>query len=85
MQAAIERESAGLEHIEALRQQLDEVQIQMAYQEDMVRMLNEALSQQQQEILLLRRQVQLLKQRQDEHSASPEDAVAPAQEKPPHY
>lgn len=74
-----------MEHIEALKRQLDEVQIQMAYQEDTVRMLNDALSLQQQEILLLRRQVQLLKQRQDEEGASREGAAAPAQEKPPHY
>ena len=79
------RENSGLEQIEALRRQLDEVQIQMAYQEDTVRMLNDALSLQQQEILLLRRQVQLLKQRQDEQGAGPEAAAAPAEEKPPHY
>ena len=79
------RENSGLEQIEALRRQLDEVQIQMAYQEDTVRMLNDALSLQQQEILLLRRQVQLLKQRQDEQGAGPEVAAAPAEEKPPHY
>lgn len=45
---------------------LVEVQTQLAYQEDTLRALNEALAAQQQEILVLRRQLQLLKQRQDE-------------------
>jgi SlyX protein len=71
--------------IEELRQQLHEVQTQMAYQEDTVRVLNDALTHQQQEILLLRRQVELLKQRQDEQSAGPEAVAAPGDEKPPHY
>ena len=40
----------------------------------------------QQEILLLRRQVELLKQRQDELAATRADAPAePVSEKPPHY
>ena len=71
--------------LEVLKQQLDEVQIQMAYQEDTVRLLNDALSLQQQEILLLRRQVQLLKQRQDDQDTGPEAGAAPTEDKPPHY
>jgi len=71
--------------IRELRQQLDEVQTQMAYQEDTVRVLNDALSLQQQEIMLLQRQLQLLKQRQDEQGSGPDAVAAPAEEKPPHY
>jgi SlyX protein len=78
-------ENFGLADNETLRVQLEEVQTQMAYQEDAVRELNDALSLQQQEILLLRRQIQLLKQRQDEQGTGPDGAAAPADEKPPHY
>jgi len=80
-----QKEYIGLAEIDDLRQQLDDVQTQMAYQEDAVRELNDALSLQQQEILLLRRQIQLLKQRQDEQGTGPDGAAAPADEKPPHY
>ncbi len=72
---------------EELRQQLVDVQTQLAFQEDTVQSLSEAMAVQQQEILVLRRQLELLKQRQDEQSArySPGDEAAPALEKPPHY
>ena len=80
-----QRENVGLTDTDELRQQLDEIQTQMVYQEDTVRLLNDALAQQQQEILLLRRQIQLVKQRQDEQGAGPGAAAAPEEEKPPHY
>ena len=72
---------------EELRQQLVDVQTQLAFQEDTMQSLSEAMAAQQQEILVLRRQLQLLKQRQDEQSArhAPGDEAAPALEKPPHY
>ena len=73
--------------IDELKQQLMEVQSQLAFQEDTMQGLNEALSVQQQEILLLRRQLELLKIRQDEQAAQQEpggtDSVM--DEKPPHY
>lgn len=70
--------------IEEVVQQLFDMQTQLAYQEDMVRELNDALALQQQEILVLRRQLQLLKQRQDDmgSATSTEDN---AEEPPPHY
>jgi SlyX protein len=70
--------------MEEVVQQLFDVQTQLAYQEDMVRELNDALALQQQEILVLRRQLQLLKQRQDDMASEP---VGPdnADEPPPHY
>jgi SlyX protein len=67
-----------------IMQLLVEVQTQLAYQEDTVRSLNEAMAAQQREILVLRRQLQLLKQRQDEQGEAAASGPA-AQEKPPHY
>ncbi len=73
------------EEIEALKEQLVELQSQLAFQEDTVSTLNEALSQQQQEILTLRRQVTLLKERQDEQAAQIGEGGPPVDQKPPHY
>lgn len=72
---------------EPLLQQLHELQSQLAFQEDALESLNSAMAAQQQEILLLRRQLELLKQRQDEQMAgagSGEQGDS-ADEKPPHY
>jgi SlyX protein len=72
--------------IEQLREDIVELQSQMAFQEDNVQALNAALGQQQQEILTLRRQLELLKQRQEEQaSSSDQPAEGPANERPPHY
>jgi SlyX protein len=67
--------------------QLMEVQTQLAFQEDTLNLLNEALASQQQEILVLRRQLELLKQRQDEQAAGqvPGQVPGEVEEKPPHY
>lgn len=70
--------------IKEIRQHLIDIQTQLAYQEDTVRELNNALALQQQEILVMRRQLQLLKQRQEE-SASGLSAADAGQETPPHY
>ncbi|MFT6051362.1 MAG: SlyX protein [Halioglobus sp.] len=65
---------------------LIEVQNQLAFQEDTMEALNTVLTQQQQEILVLRRQIELLKQRQDEQGTGLDgDQADPATEKPPHY
>lgn len=78
--------SINVADTDPLLSQLEEVQSQLAFQEDALQSLNEALAQQQQEILLLRRQLELLKQRQDEAGAtqggSGDDG---GEEKPPHY
>jgi SlyX protein len=73
--------------IEQLKQQLMEVQSQLAFQEDTMQGLNDALSAQQQEILLLRRQLELLKIRQDEQGTpqEPGGTGSAMDEKPPHY
>ena len=67
------------------QQQLVDLQTQLAFQEDTLQSLNGALAAQQEEILLLRRQLELLKQRQDEQAAQLDDAGSPVDEKPPHY
>ena len=73
--------------IEELKQQVMEVQNQLAFQEDTMQGLNDAVSAQQQEILLLRRQLELLKIRQDEQGTpqEPGGAGSAMDEKPPHY
>ncbi len=69
-----------------LKSQLAEVQSQLAFQEDTLAGLNEALATQQQDILQLRRQLELLKQRQDEQAAQlATGSGVPPIEKPPHY
>ena len=62
-----------------------ELQSQMAFQEDTVSALNEAIAAQQQEILTLRRQLELLKQPLDEQAASAPGTSGLSEEKPPHY
>ncbi len=65
---------------------LIEVQSQLAFQDDTIQALNSALTLQQQELLVLRRQIELLKQRQDEQgSGLDDDQSPPVTEKPPHY
>ena len=66
--------------------QLVELQSQMAFHEDTVAALNEAMAAQQREIMVLRQQLLLLKQRQEETQAQIDQGGAPAaDEKPPHY
>lgn len=68
-----------------LQQQVEELQSQLAFQEDTVSALNTAFAAQQREILTLQRQVALLKQRLDEQALQIGDAGPGADEKPPHY
>lgn len=72
--------------LQDLLDQLVEVQSQVAFQEDTITALNEALASQQREILVLRQQLTLLKQRQEEQAAHMDSQGGPpADEKPPHY
>jgi SlyX protein len=73
--------------VDLLKQQMAELQSQLAFQEDAVRSLDEALAHQQQELLLLRRQLELLQQRQPDSTALAEalSAGVLADDKPPHY
>jgi SlyX protein len=72
---------------ETLKQQVMELQSQLAFQEDALRSLDEALALQQQEILVLRRQLELLLKRQQEQAAQHDAGMVHTQfdEKPPHY
>ncbi len=65
--------------------QVVELQSQMAFQEDTIAALNDAIAGQQREILLLREQLTLLKQRQEEQAAQLDQGGPAADEKPPHY
>ncbi len=70
----------------SLEAQLQELQAQFAFQEDTVTSLNEALAVQQREILSLKEELSLLKQRLKEQGDTLADmAGAPADERPPHY
>lgn len=75
------------EELDELKTDLMELQSQLAFQEHTVQALNQAMADQQQEILVLRRQLELLKQRQDEQAVHPhaDNSASPADAKPPHY
>ena len=70
-----------------LKRQLTDVQSQLAFQDDTVQALNDALALQQQELLVLRRQMELFKQQQEEQAArhDADEAGVTPDEKPPHY
>ncbi|MDG2046827.1 MAG: SlyX family protein [Halioglobus sp.] len=73
--------------VDTLKTQILELQSQLAFQEDAVQSLDRALAQQQDEILVMRRQLELLRQDQLQQTAgngaSPNGN--PANEPPPHY
>jgi SlyX protein len=73
--------------INELKQLVMELQGQLAFQEDAVGSLDQALAQQQQEIMLLRRQLEILRQRQQEQITQNDagHSVDSLDEKPPHY
>ena len=73
--------------VNILKEQMQDLQSQLAFQEDAVKSLDEALALQQQEILLLRRQLELLRQHQLEQSTQNEEGSSASllDEKPPHY
>jgi SlyX protein len=75
------------QEVDTLQRQMLELQSQLAFQEDALGSLDTALALQQQEILLLRRQVELLLARQQEFEATNEAGVAYStrDELPPHY
>jgi len=73
--------------VDTLTRQMLELQSQLAFQEDTLSSLDAALALQQQEILLLRRQVELLLARQQEYEANNDAGVVytARDERPPHY
>ena len=84
---ASKQERDVVTELDKLKSELMEVQSQLAFQEDTIQALNEAISSQQQEMLVLRRQLELLKQRQEEQVPGQEPAGESSllDEKPPHY
>jgi SlyX protein len=64
-----------------------DLQSQLAFQEDAIGSLDAALSQQQQEILVLRRQLELFRQQQKEQAerGGTNQSEMLADESPPHY
>ena len=73
--------------LDGLKHQVADLQGQLAFQEDALDRLDSAMALQQQEILLLQRQVTLLGERikaQSEQGAAG-GGVPEADEKPPHY
>lgn len=76
---------------DTLAQQIAQLQTQLAFQEDAIGGLDRALALQQQELLVLRRQIALLHERQrdalsDAHGDAHGDAGTQSlHEKPPHY
>jgi SlyX protein len=84
---ASKQERDVVTELDELKSELMEVQSQLAFQEDTIQALNEAISSQQQEMLVLRRQLELLKQRQEEQVPGQEPAGESSllDEKPPHY
>ncbi len=75
-------EASVEQELRALRQVVEDLQSRVAFQEDTLQQLNAALAGQQQDILILRRQLKLLKERLDEQAR---DQGAPPIERPPHY
>ena len=73
--------------VDILKQQILELQSQLAFQEDAIQSLDRALAQQQHEMLVMRRQLELLRQHQlqqaEDNGAGPDGN--PANELPPHY
>ncbi len=84
--AVVINEVENVADLDTLTKDMMELQSQMAFQEDTVEALNDAIASQQTEISLLKRQLELLKQRQDEQGPS-NDAPGEAaiDERPPHY
>ncbi len=76
-----------MSEIDDLRSAVEDLQSQLAFHEDTVQTLNDALASQQQEILLLRRQLELLKELQDQQGRALDQLpdLPAADEKPPHY
>lgn len=71
--------------VDLLREQVVELQSQLAFQEDAISGLDAALARQQQEIMLLRRQLELLHQRLWARAEEPASTTDAPEAKPPHY
>ncbi len=69
-----------------LREEVANLQAQLAFQEDAVASLDATVAAQQQDILVLKRQIALLHERQAQFSEQPAEGTSSSlEEKPPHY
>ena len=66
-------------------QRIDELEARLAFQEELIQQLNDALSSQQLQMEELRSAVRILSQRLKEAQATPGPSANPADERPPHY
>jgi SlyX protein len=74
------------QEVDDLRALVEELQSQLAFQEDALNQLDTALAGQQKDMQTLAHQFELLKERQKELAAQQEQAPASLEdEKPPHY
>ena len=74
------------QEVDDLRALVEELQSQLAFQEDALNELDVALAEQQRDMQTLTRQMELLKERHRELATQQEQAPVPlADEKPPHY
>lgn len=71
--------------LDTMQRHMMEMQSQLAFQEDAISSLDQALAQQQQQLLELRRQVELLNECQLALHNDAGPATNPTAEKPPHY
>lgn len=79
-----EHEGSGMSETDVLQRQLEQLQSELAFQGDTLQALNDALAVQQQELLTMRRQLELMQQRLRE--ALPAREPGSTQEPPPpHY
>ena len=66
-------------------QRIDELEARLAFQEELIQQLNDALGSQQVQMEELRTAVRILSQRLKEAQAGPEPNGNPPDERPPHY
>jgi SlyX protein len=70
---------------QALEARIDELETQLAFQEDLFRRLDETVARQDQELRLLKEQFKALGRRMAELRDAAPDAAAGGHEVPPHY
>lgn len=68
-----------------LLNRVDELEIKSQFQEETIDQLNQALTHQQQDILLLKEQVRLLAKRLEDQRQNTDSGINNTIEKPPHY
>ena len=78
-------ETAANEESGSLERRVEELETQLAFQEELQRRLDEVVARQDQEILQLKRQLKALAERVEAAGESTGGSASPADEVPPHY